>query len=184
MTLMQKWKMAKKLNELDIKASIRRIKEQTEKGLNPESEEYQQLKEMLERRCHELDDVTNMIEKLQYMLERTEPCTNTFDEIQIERDREAKRAKELEDEILEIRTKMEPPKPGSEMYERLRQQLDQELKNKKLVKEMKFMGLTADKIVMVVVILVIAGFGFALDLDSPKAMKIAQFILKLPMVKV
>lgn len=184
MNMLTKYKMAKKLKALDIDSSIRRIRDQTEKGLDPQSEEYKQLKEMLDRRRHELNDVQTMVEKLQYLLERAEPCTDKFNNLQIERDREVKRAKEIEDEILTIKTRMEAPKPGSETYERLRQQMDQELKNKKLVKEMKTMGLSADKILMVIVILVIAGFGFALDLDSPKAMKIAQFVLKLPMVKV
>lgn len=74
--------------------------------------------------------------------------------------------------------------PGSEEFRRLRADLEQEYKNKKLCKELRFMGLSADKVLMVSVILLIAGFGFALDLDSPKALKIASFALKLPICKV
>ena len=67
--------------------------------------------------------------------------------------------------------------PGTEEYRRLRQDYEQELKNKKLVQEMRFLGVPFDKILMVVLILMISGFAFALDMDSPKALKIAQFIL-------
>ena len=74
--------------------------------------------------------------------------------------------------------------PGSDEFRRLRTDLEQEYKNKKLCKEMRFFGISADKIMMVVTILIIAGFGFALDMDSPKALKIASFALKLPICKV
>lgn len=69
--------------------------------------------------------------------------------------------------------------PDSEQFKRLRQAYEQELKNKKLVKEMKLMGLQFDKILLIAVILLIAGFGFALDMESPKALKIAQFVLSI-----
>lgn len=69
--------------------------------------------------------------------------------------------------------------PGSPEFDKLQKAYEQELKNKKLVKEMKYLGFPPDKILMIVGMLVIAGFGFALDLDSPKAMKIAQYVLTL-----
>lgn len=91
---------------------------------------------------------------------------------------------DIEETIARIREKTKDVDPGSEEFRRLRQDLEQELRNKKLVKEMRFMGLSADKVLMVAVVLLIAGFGFALDLDSPKALKIASFALKLPICKV
>ena len=91
---------------------------------------------------------------------------------------------DIDEAIWRIQEKTKTVDPGSEEFRRLRQDLEQELKNKKLVKEMRFMGLSADRVLMVATILLIAGFGFALDLDSPKALKIASFALKLPMCKV
>lgn len=100
-----------------------------------------------------------------------------------------KRTKELnksdiQETIERIKKASETVDPGSEEFRRLRTDMEQELKNKKLLKDTKFMGLSMDKVLMVAVILVIAGFGFALDLESPKAMKIASFVLKLPICKV
>lgn len=69
--------------------------------------------------------------------------------------------------------------PGSEEFKRLRESYEQELKNKKLVKEMRFLGFSIDKILMVVGMLLVMGFGVALDMDSPKAMKIATFALNM-----
>jgi hypothetical protein len=69
--------------------------------------------------------------------------------------------------------------PGTPEFARLQEAYELELKNKKLVKEMKYLGFPKDKILLVVGMLVIAGFGFALDLDSPKALKSAQFVLSL-----
>lgn len=97
--------------------------------------------------------------------------------------RELKR-QDIDETIRRIQEASKNADPGSEEFRRLRTDLEQEYKNKKLCKEMKFMGLSPDKILMVAVVLVIAGFGFALDMDSPKALKIASFVLKLPVCKV
>lgn len=91
---------------------------------------------------------------------------------------------DIQETIRRIQERTKEVDPGSEEFRRLRVDLEQELKNKKLMREMRFMGISADKALMVAVILVIAGFGFALDLDSPKALKIASFALKLPICKV
>ena len=91
--------------------------------------------------------------------------------------------KDIDETIDRIKQASAKAEPGSEEFKRLRQDLEQELKNKKLYKEMRFLGIAPDKILFALVILVIAGFGFALDLDSPKALKIAQFALKLPGIK-
>lgn len=94
------------------------------------------------------------------------------------------RKKDVDETIRRIQKASEKAEPGSEEFKKLRADLEQELKNKKLYKEMRFLGISPDKILMALIILVIAGFGFALDLDSPKALKIASFALKLPMCKV
>lgn len=89
------------------------------------------------------------------------------------------------DEVVErIQKASKEVNPGTEEFSRLRRDLEQEYKNKKLVKEMRRGGLSWDKILMVVAILVIAGFAFCLDMESPKALKIAQLVLKLPICKI
>lgn len=93
------------------------------------------------------------------------------------------RKKDVDETIRRIQEASAKAKPGSDEFKKLRSDLEQELKNKKLYKEMRFLGISPDKIMMALLILVIAGFGFALDMDSPKALKIASFVLKLPGVK-
>lgn len=95
-----------------------------------------------------------------------------------------KKAKELKkydiDETLRrIQEERKYAEPGSEEFARLQEAYERELKNKKLVKEMKFLGFSPEKILIAVGMLLVAGFGFALDLDSPKALRIAQFVLGL-----
>ena len=92
--------------------------------------------------------------------------------------------KDIDETIQRIQKASEKAEPGSEEFRKLRVDLEQELKNKKLYKEMRFMGISPDKIMFALLVLIIAGFGFALDMDSPKALKIAQFALKLPICKV
>lgn len=93
------------------------------------------------------------------------------------------RKNDINETIRRIQEASKKVDPGSEEFKRLRADLEQEYKNKKLCREMRFMGISADKVLMVAVVLIIAGFGFALDMDSPKALKIAQFALKLPILK-
>lgn len=89
------------------------------------------------------------------------------------------KAYDIDATLVRIKEERALAEPGTPEFEALQRAYEQELKNKKLVKEMKFLGFPPDKILMVVVTLVIAGFGFALDMDSPKALKIAQFVLGL-----
>ena len=91
---------------------------------------------------------------------------------------------DIDEVIARIQEQTKGVDPGSEEFSRLRKDLEQEYRNKKLVKELRHGGLSADKILMVVTIFVIAGFAFCLDLESPKALKIAQLVLKLPICKV
>ena len=94
------------------------------------------------------------------------------------------RKSDIDETIQRIQEASKNVDPGSDKFEKLRRNLEQEYTNKKLCKEMKLFGIPPEKILFAVVILVIAGFGFALDLDSPKALKIASFVLKLPGLKV
>ena len=66
--------------------------------------------------------------------------------------------------------------PGSEEFKRLQLAYEQELKNKKLVKEMQYLGFPKDKILLIVGMFILYGFTMALDLDCPAAIKHAQFI--------
>lgn len=89
------------------------------------------------------------------------------------------RGRDIEEEIERIELATKAVDPGSDEYRRLREAYEQELKNKKLVREMRFLGIPAEKIMMACLILIIAGFGFALDMESPKALKISTFILNI-----
>ncbi len=90
---------------------------------------------------------------------------------------------DINETIRRIQEKTKEVDPGSEEFRRLRVDLEQELKNKKLVKEMRFGGIRLETALCIAAVFVLAGFGFALDMDSPKALKIAQFVLQTPLVK-
>lgn len=90
---------------------------------------------------------------------------------------------DIDETIRRIQEKTRDVDPGSEEFRRLRVDLEQELKNKKLVKEMRFGGIRPETALSIAAVFVLAGFGFALDMDSPKALKIAQFILQTPLVR-
>ena len=90
---------------------------------------------------------------------------------------------DINETIRRIQDKTKEVDPGSEEFRRLRVDLEQELKNKKLVKEMRFGGIRLDTALCIATVFILAGFGFALDMDSPKALKIAQFVLNTPLVK-
>ena len=93
------------------------------------------------------------------------------------------RRSDINETIRRIQMKTREVDPGSEEFRRLRVDLEQELKNKKLVKEMRFGGVRLDTALCIATVFVLAGFGFALDMDSPKALKIAQFVLNTPLVR-
>lgn len=93
------------------------------------------------------------------------------------------RKSDINETIRRIQAKTREVDPGSEEFRRLRVDLEQELKNKKLVKEMRFGGVRLDTALCIATVFVLAGFGFALDMDSPKALKIAQFVLNTPLVR-
>lgn len=93
------------------------------------------------------------------------------------------RRSDINETIRRIQAKTREVDPGSEEFRRLRVDLEQELKNKKLVKEMRFGGVRLDTALCIATVFVLAGFGFALDMDSPKALKIAQFVLNTPLVR-
>lgn len=182
--IVEKWKKSKKLKKSDIDATIAKIKKQTEKGIDKESQEYKRLQEMLDIKQEELENTQSNLLDIQEELKYETAGTDKYAAMLKARDCALQTENRLIEEILQLEARIAPPKPGTEEFAKLRKDLEQELKNKKLVKEMRMMGLSADKILMVAVILLIAGFGFALDLESPKALKIASFALKLPMCKV
>lgn len=86
---------------------------------------------------------------------------------------------DIEATLRRIRKEREYAQPGTEEFKRLQEDYERELKNRKLVKEMRYLGWSPDKIILVVGMLLVAGLGVMLDLDSPKALKIAQFALNL-----
>lgn len=184
MKLVDKFKQYQKLKKTDIDETIQAIRNRMEKGPNPETQEYRDLDAKLSMKERDLEDAKKTIKKIDAQLNKFEAGTQVFRLLRQQRAIEVQRMEQLMDDIMIIHTKMDPPQPGTPEFNELRKQMEQELKNKKLVKEMRFMGLTMDKAIMIAVILLIAGFGFALDTDSPKALKIASFVLKLPICKV
>jgi len=91
---------------------------------------------------------------------------------------------DIEETIRRIQAKRNSVDPGTPEFRQLSEDLEQELKNKKLYKEANSFGIKPDTVLIILTVLAVAGFGFALDLDSPKALKIASFILKLPGLKI
>lgn len=86
---------------------------------------------------------------------------------------------DIDETLRRIQEERKNAEPGTDEFARLQEAYEKELKNKKLVQEMKYLGFPPDKIILTIGMLIIAGFGFALDLDSPKALRIAQFVLGL-----
>ena len=76
--------------------------------------------------------------------------------------------------IEELRAK---ETPGTDEWRHLAMDYEQELNNKKLAKEMRFHGIPAWKIVVTILILVVYGFSTCLDMDSPKAIKLATRVI-------
>lgn len=90
---------------------------------------------------------------------------------------------DIENAMRRIQAKRATVEPGTAEWRQLSGDLEQELKNKKMYQEAHRFGLSWDTIAIIVMVLTISGFAFALDLESPKALKIASYVLKLPGVK-
>ena len=86
---------------------------------------------------------------------------------------------DIEATLRRIRKEREYAQPGTEEFKRLQEDYERELKNKKLAKELIFMGWSPDKIILVLGMILVAGMGVLLDYDSPRVLKIAQFALSL-----
>jgi intein/homing endonuclease len=69
--------------------------------------------------------------------------------------------------------------PGTDDYDKLRRAYEQELKNEKLIKEIGKMGVDWGKIAMWCAILVLGGGALLVEMESPKALKVATFVLNL-----
>ena len=82
-------------------------------------------------------------------------------------------------ELAKIEDEMQKVSPDSEAYKMLQEAQKRALENKALVKKMAFFGIPPEKIMFALIIICIAVYGFSLDLESPKSMKIAQFVLNL-----
>ena len=92
---------------------------------------------------------------------------------------------DIEETIRRIQKKMDESEPGSDEMGRRGSQMEQALKNKKLYKEAKRFGLSWDTVLIVIAALGITYFGFCLDLESPRALKIAgQGLRLLPGLKI
>ena len=82
-------------------------------------------------------------------------------------------------ELAVIEEEMKKVDKDSEAYQKLQEAQKRALENKKLVKSMAFFGIPPEKVMFALIIIAVAIFGFSLDLESPKALKIAQFVLNL-----
>ena len=87
-------------------------------------------------------------------------------------------AKDLQEDILKIREEMKKTEIGSEKYTCLQEQLEKEYVILKKYKETR-MGIAPKD---ALVILMLGGVGFfmiALERENPKAIKLAEFVLRL-----
>ena len=91
--------------------------------------------------------------------------------------------REIEEAIKRIEEERAKATPGTEEWRRLSVDLEQEMKNMKALREARKFGLSWDTIAIIVLVLGVSIFGFALDLESPKALKIASYVLKMPGVR-
>jgi hypothetical protein len=92
---------------------------------------------------------------------------------------------DIEETIRRIQKKMDETDAGTDEMTKLGIQMEQALKNKKLYKEAKRWGISWDTVAIVVFAGAITYFGFCLDLESPRALKIATQGLKLlPAIKI
>lgn len=81
---------------------------------------------------------------------------------------------DIEDAIRRIQAKRAGVEPGTEEWQKLSAALEQELKNEKLYKEAHRFGISAETVLLILAAFTITGFGLMLDLESPKALKIAD----------
>lgn len=86
---------------------------------------------------------------------------------------------DIDDVLKRIESMRAEAEPGSDEFRRLAKDYEQELQHKKLVKELRKTGVAWDKILAIVAMLIIAGFGFCLDMDSPKGSKIASSVISI-----
>ena len=86
---------------------------------------------------------------------------------------------DLNGELARIEEEMQKVDPNSETYKTLQEAQKRALENKALVKKMAFFGIPPEKIMFGLIIVCIAIYGFSLDLESPKSMRIASFVLNL-----
>lgn len=84
---------------------------------------------------------------------------------------------DVDDAMARIEELRKQAKPGTDEWRHLAMDYEQELSNKKLAKELKFLGIPAWKILVTLLILVVYGFSTCLDMDSPKAVKLATRVI-------
>ena len=86
---------------------------------------------------------------------------------------------DIENTIRRIQERMDKTEVGTDEMTKLGQQMEQALKNKKLYKEARRFGISWDTAFIILAAVGITYFGFCLDLESPRALKIAGQGLRL-----
>lgn len=84
--------------------------------------------------------------------------------------------------IERIQEMSERYEPGTEEFRRCRQDYEQEIRNKKLEKECKHAGIDYKVVIAAVSTILTTGiavFALSLDQESPKALKLADFVLRI-----
>lgn len=85
----------------------------------------------------------------------------------------------IDETIRRIQVQLKKAEPGSDQFKQLQEAYEQALKNKKLEKETKWLGVDAGKVAAGVGLSLLGIFALALEVDSPHALKTAQFLVGL-----
>lgn len=93
------------------------------------------------------------------------------------------RKDDVERNIRRIQKEIDNTDPGSEKMTKLEAQMEQALKNKKLYRESRGLGLDPNTVFMGLLLTGISALAFSLDLEIPGVLKHAGYITKLPMAR-
>ena len=86
---------------------------------------------------------------------------------------------DVEMTLQRIQEKRKNAEPGTEEFKRLQEAYEVELRNKQHLKEIRWHGISLDKILLTTGFVTLGVVALALETESPSAMKKAQFVVNL-----